>query len=220
MTAPRSAQRGFTLIEVLVALVLLSLLSLISWRGLDALSHAGERLDAQAGETQALMQGFGQLARDLRLQAGPDVLAAWPLALDRPPIRIQLLPRTPGMSWDPADGLQLVRSAGGGLWQRVHWFTAENALYRAVGQPAYHLPLPAPGTPVRVLDQVADWSLRVWRPRQGWTDARAIARRPADAADAPPVAAPDDEGQIGLEFVIRQGSGRAVRDYRSVVLLP
>lgn len=220
MKVSHTAQRGFTLIEVLVALVLLALLSLISWRGLDAVSRATERLDAQAQETQALMQAFGQLERDLRLQAGPDVLTAWSLVLDRPSAQIQLLPRTPGISWDQADGLQLVRAAGGGRWQRIHWFYTQGVLYRAAGQPSYLLPLPAPGTPVQVLDQVATWSLRVWMRGRGWTTPDKLQATVNPVNTTPELAANQDLGPIGLEFSMEQGRGQAAHPYRFVVLLP
>ncbi|WP_323011319.1 prepilin-type N-terminal cleavage/methylation domain-containing protein [Castellaniella sp.] len=221
MKALHSAQRGLTLIEVLVALVLLALLSLIAWRGLDAVSGATERLGAQARETQSLMQVFGQLERDLQLQAGPDVLLAWALVSDRPSARIQLLPRTPGMSWDQVDGLRLVRAAGGGQWQQIHWFYTQGGLFRAAGQPGYGLPLPAPGAPVQLLDQVTAWSLRVWVPGRGWTEPdRLRVAAAAPAGTAPVRGTSQDEGLVGLEFSMLQGRDDSALPYRSVVLLP
>lgn len=52
--------RGFTLVEVLVALALMALLALLSWRGLDSLlrtrEHAGARIDAVALAQVSLLQ--------------------------------------------------------------------------------------------------------------------------------------------------------------------
>ncbi|MBR8655532.1 prepilin-type N-terminal cleavage/methylation domain-containing protein, partial [Achromobacter sp. Marseille-Q0513] len=66
MRAPpaRRAQRGFTLIEVLVALALMALVSLISWRGLASVSSARDWIESQAEDTDAIVRSLGQLGRD------------------------------------------------------------------------------------------------------------------------------------------------------------
>ena len=40
----RNKQQGFTLIEVMVAIMLMALVSLIAWRGLDSIGDGSERL--------------------------------------------------------------------------------------------------------------------------------------------------------------------------------
>ena len=116
MRAPaRRAQRGFTLIEVLVALALMALVSLISWRGLASVSSARDWIESQAEDTDAIVRSLGQLGRDVELSYdGPvfDPSAATrsrrPACVLRPPRR-----RRAGDS-APASGQP-------GLWQRVHW---------------------------------------------------------------------------------------------------
>src|SRR3546814_14883872 len=63
MRRARSAQQGFTLIEVLVALALMALLSLISWRALDSVERSSERLQASSDDTLALVRVLGQIEK-------------------------------------------------------------------------------------------------------------------------------------------------------------
>lgn len=68
--------RGFTLIEVLVSLSLLALLSLMSWRGLDAMLQVAQVTRAQSVGLASVHVGLAQWAVDLeRLVETPDVAA-------------------------------------------------------------------------------------------------------------------------------------------------
>lgn len=57
--------RGFTLVELLVALVVMALLSLMSWRGLDAMARTQSQTQARADDLQALRNGLAQWSADL-----------------------------------------------------------------------------------------------------------------------------------------------------------
>lgn len=63
--ARRGAQRGFTLVELLVALVALALLAVMSWRGLDGMARAQAQTEARADEALTLQVGLAQWAADL-----------------------------------------------------------------------------------------------------------------------------------------------------------
>lgn len=57
--------RGFTLVELLVALFALALLAIMSWRGLDGMSRAQAQTEARADEALTLQVGLAQWAADL-----------------------------------------------------------------------------------------------------------------------------------------------------------
>lgn len=57
--------RGFTLVELLVALVVMAMLAVLSWRGLDGMARAQEQTRARADQVQALQVGLSQFAADL-----------------------------------------------------------------------------------------------------------------------------------------------------------
>lgn len=61
--------RGFTLVELLVALMVMALLSLMSWRGLDAMGRAQTQTQARADDLLALQAGLAQWGADLDAMA-------------------------------------------------------------------------------------------------------------------------------------------------------
>jgi general secretion pathway protein J len=58
-------QRGFTLVELLVALMVMALLSVLSWRGLDGMARATAITQSRADELVALQNGMAQFGADL-----------------------------------------------------------------------------------------------------------------------------------------------------------
>lgn len=68
-----SRAMGFTLLELLVAVTLMSVLALMSWRALDALIDARERISRSGDDLRALVVAFAQIEEDLR--------RAWPVRL-------------------------------------------------------------------------------------------------------------------------------------------
>ena len=61
----RRGSRGFTLVELMVALFVMALLAVMSWRGLDAMTRAQARTEAHANEVLSVQVGLAQWAADL-----------------------------------------------------------------------------------------------------------------------------------------------------------
>src|ERR1700748_611680 len=79
MPARRSAA-GFTLIEMLVAIALLAVVAVLSYRGLDAILRSREALTAHMSSERAMSQLFAQMSVDVRNAARDDELG-------QPPVR-------------------------------------------------------------------------------------------------------------------------------------
>ncbi len=212
MKLARANQQGFTLIEVLVALALMALLSIISWRALDLVERSSEKLGASTDDTLALVRVLGQIQTDISRYAGTDVLAS-PAAeaassdsgtgAAGPAVEAgSLLP--PGIVWaEPV--LSVVRSAGDGAWQRVVWRKDGDTLRRAVAPASQALPLPEPGAGEVVLRHIKSFMVRAWVPGRGWSAVK--------ATDLQLTA-------TGLEIQIERQHNGADEIYRKVVPLP
>lgn len=59
------ASLGFTLVELMVALFALSLLAIMSWRGLDGMTRAQQQTATRADEVLTLQVGLSQWSNDL-----------------------------------------------------------------------------------------------------------------------------------------------------------
>lgn len=64
MRARRTAA-GFTLVELMVALFVLALIAVLSWRGLDGMIRAQEATSTRADEVQSVQLGLAQWTADL-----------------------------------------------------------------------------------------------------------------------------------------------------------
>lgn len=127
----RRRQCGFTLLELLVAVTLMSVLALLSWRSLDALIGARERISRSGDDLRALVVAFAQIEEDLR--------RAWPVRLvetGRPMVlvrdafddrnglaggQLDLLREAPAVAGLASSGTGDLASAHASGLQRVFW---------------------------------------------------------------------------------------------------
>lgn len=117
MKAP-STTRGFTLIELMVALFAMALLAVLSWRGLDGMARAQEQTQARSDDVLALQVGLQQWSADL--DAVVVDLAGTPTTLDWNGRVLRILRRN---TTAPGDGLIVAAwtrrvTDRGGTWLR------------------------------------------------------------------------------------------------------
>lgn len=157
----RPATRGFTLVEVLVALAIMAVLAALTWRGIDGMTRTQQASQAALERTARLGTVLQQWERDLQsVQTGAGV---------------------PALAFDGAT-LRLTRTTEGGL-QLVAWSLRDGALWRWASAPltraadvqdkwfaSQQLLGDEPGT-LRVLGEVGQMQVYFYR-NNAWTNAQ------------------------------------------------
>lgn len=196
------SQQGFTLIEVMVAIMLMAVVSLIAWRGLDSVTRADQHLQASSEQTEVLLRALNQMQRDISLRASVELVAT-DMAQDQTPKTEGLAAVTVRSSDSKGFRLDVIRSApmaGDGL-QRVRWWLKGDALYRAAAPARDRYPLPAAKDGVVVLTGVSDLQVRVWEADKGWRQLSGNRR----------------EDPLGLEISLVRQTPQGVEKYRQVL---
>ncbi|WP_433588002.1 prepilin-type N-terminal cleavage/methylation domain-containing protein [Pseudomonas koreensis] len=195
-------QRGFTLIEVMVAILLMAVVSLIAWRGLDSVTRADSHLQASSEQNDRLLRALNQLQRDVEMRAGIELTEPKKVGVDD-----ELPTAPPAITVRSSDSkgfrLDIIRSAADqpGALQRVRWWVKGDTLYRSVAEARSRYPLPAPGAGVAVLDGVNDVQVRVWEVDEGWRQLSGNRR----------------EDPLGLEVRLTRETAQGVERYRQVM---
>ncbi len=194
---PRAQVRGFTLLELLVAVALLSVLAVLSWRAMDSVLRSRDRIVQSSDELRALSVAFAQLEQDVRGSSAVGLLG-----LREPAIAFAVH----GDQVQPE--LALVREAGGDRplqLQRVRYRLREHRLERgfapwtAAASDAERATFGAPVVWQPLLDDVEQIQFRAWIAARGWTPAATLARDGGPARVG------------GVELTIVRGGERIVR---------
>jgi general secretion pathway protein J len=151
---------GFTLVEMLVAIALLGLLGVISWRGLDYVAGQRGRIDRDTEELARVLRVLSQLERDIAQRAADFMLPAQSAPGTLPP---SILVHGAG-GGDVA--LEIVRLApradGPARAQRVVYRVAEAVLTRSVSPAGTGLPVAAAGDAVELLPGAQRLAVRTY----------------------------------------------------------
>ena len=211
MTAAPDARhhRGFTLIEVLVALLILSILATMAWQGVDAMVRTRD------GARQAT-EGM------LRLST---VMAQWEQDLTQ----IQDTAAAPALRFD-GSALRLTRRTPEGI-QFVVWTRQGRQLWRWASAPVSRVKDLQEGwmraqqwsaistEALAMVDEVSDWQVYYWRANDNsWSNAQSSGDRaetPAPPASGASGAAPDFEREAlprGVRLQLRLPGGLLTRD--------
>jgi general secretion pathway protein J len=205
-------QRGFTLVEVLVAIMVLAVMATFAWRGVDGIVRARSRADAQLERVLKLNTVLAQWEQDLgNLQDSRGAVKA--LSFDGSSLR--LTRQTP-------KGMQLVvwslmpDAAGSGTW--VRWastpFKTSDALQEAWIQ-SQQSSLERQRASIRTLNGVSQWNLYAFR-GNAWTNIQSSGDQEAEALDPPsappsPGSAPTSPGRRFVPPLRREALPFAVR---------
>jgi general secretion pathway protein J len=77
----RAPGRGFTLVELLVAISILAMVAVLGWRGLDGIVRARVALTEQMETTRGMQLAFAQMQSDLEHVAGQEIMDQRPYLL-------------------------------------------------------------------------------------------------------------------------------------------
>lgn len=157
-------QHGFTLVEVLVALLIMAVMAAMSWQGIDSIARTRTLTEQRMDSTLRLNTALAQWSQDL--QAVYDNRSVPPLAFDGATMRLVRYTE---------DGVQLVAwSLRGNAWMRwaspvvrrhgelqENWIRSQQLLGNESGQ-------------LRTLDGVVGWQMYCYR-GNAWSNCQSSA---------------------------------------------
>lgn len=165
--------RGFTLVELLVAISLMGLLGVISWRGLDHVMAQRERISEQTTDIERVLRTIAQIDRDVREHVA-DALLSGSLS------DVQALPKSMSIT-NNGQGQESVtilrRHPTGPGVLTVMYSVRDEQLIRMSSANATVEP-----DSVVMLDQVSDFKTRLLS-REGWSELATQARSQAKAVE-------------------------------------
>jgi general secretion pathway protein J len=207
--AARDRAPGFTLVEVLVALVVMSLMAAMAWQGVDGMIRARDASQRRLEATLRLNTALAQWQQDLA--------------------SVQETPNVPGLRFDGAS-LQLTRRTPAGL-QLVVWslregrwlrWTSAAATLASELQDSWMRSQQLQGgetSQLVVLEGVSDWQVYFFR-GNAWSNAQSSGdvAAPSSGASAPARQALPSGVRLLLNFA--DGSGFAGGVTRDTLLGP
>lgn len=176
MKAVKQAARGFTLVEVLVALAIMAVMAALAWQGVDGMMRSREAGQQAIERTSRLNTIVVQWEQDLRELHDTGIVPA--ITFDGQTLRLTRNARggVALVTWSLRNGRWLrwssVPITRAGALQEA-WMASQQQLGNEAGQ-------------VMLLDDVAGWQIYFFR-GGGWTNPQStgdVAANPAAAASA------------------------------------
>jgi len=81
---PNSGSRGFTLVELIIAVTILAMVAVLGWRGLDGIVRSRISLTAEMEQTRGMQLTFAQLQSDCAQIAPKSLMTTRPYLLAEP----------------------------------------------------------------------------------------------------------------------------------------
>lgn len=196
----RRAARGFTLVEVLVALAVMAVVSALAWQGVDAMGRARSASEAAAQQTLRLSTALAQWEQDLQAVTPTGAVPA--LRFDGATLRL---------TREAVGGVQVVAWSrrGEAWWRWASPAATRVAELREAWERSQQLVGSEPGT-LRVLDGVG--GVRVAFHRGGWSNAQSTGDRPGESSPA----GQDEKLPQAVRLVLELPAGELTR----IALLP
>ncbi|NRF66586.1 prepilin-type N-terminal cleavage/methylation domain-containing protein [Aquincola sp. S2] len=206
-----ASERGFTLVEVMVALLIMAVIAVIGWRGVDSMARSREIAQAASEQSLKLSAVIGQFEQDL--------------------LALQESASVPALSFD-GGALRLTRRSDAGLqvvvwalregrWQR--WAgpaTTRAAVLQEAWMASQQLQGQEPGQ-LTLLEGVGSWQVYFYR--GGWSNAQSSGdvATPPTTQPSPQQASPQQQPAqqapkvllpTGVRIVIELPQGKLTRD--------
>ena len=206
-----TTSRGFTLVELLVALFAMALLAVMSWRGLDGMARAQAQTEARADQVLTLQIGLAQWGADL------DALTQLPqtTALEW---NGRVLRMTRRSSTSASEGIMVVawtrRLVGANLvwlrWQSPP-ITTRGQIEEAWQRADLWSQNPSDEERLREVSigQLDDWQIFFYR-ENAWTNPQSSAQGTAVVTAAPAAPSPVAAIPEGVRLVLTLPAGHAI----------
>lgn len=198
-------ERGFTLIEVLIVLFIMSTLSVLSWQALDHVDRAKQRLDQTQHHISSIQAVLQQLEYDIQHHVNLSMYVNQGVAL---PFTASTPLELHGLHWEQGETAStlFILHASAHQWQWVQWTFKDNQLYRDEAPASVELPLPIAKPTFLAMPHISTFQVNAWVPARGWQN--------------PPLSTQGQRRATGVEIQLQLQEREQLVTYRKVVVLP